>query len=150
MGFNFGKGRRGTGAMSITEQIFQWIEGCGEEIIRFQKDLTSRVALGPENGGTGEHDKAQYLRGKVEGLNPDYMKEIRAPDERARKGYRPNLVARWNGQQRGPTIWVLSHMDIVPPGDLALWQSDPYEVTVEDDRITGRGVLDNQAAIVSS
>jgi succinyl-diaminopimelate desuccinylase len=41
-------------------------------------------------------------------------------------------------------------MDIVPPGDLSLWESDPYEIRVEGDKIIGRGVEDNQHGIVSS
>jgi succinyl-diaminopimelate desuccinylase len=41
-------------------------------------------------------------------------------------------------------------VDVVPPGDLTLWESDPYEVTVDGDRITGRGVEDNQHGIVIS
>ncbi|RLB79636.1 MAG: diaminopimelate aminotransferase, partial [Deltaproteobacteria bacterium] len=42
------------------------------------------------------------------------------------------------------------HSDIVPPGDLSLWQSDPYQVRVEGEKIYGRGVEDNQHGIVSS
>ena len=49
---------------------------------------------------------------------------MRAPDEKARDGYRPNLVARWNGSKGGPVTWILSHMDIVPPGDLSLWETE--------------------------
>jgi succinyl-diaminopimelate desuccinylase len=126
------------------------IDGYKDEIIELQAGLTSRIALGPENNGTGEHEKAAYLQTIIEELKPDYIKEIRAPDKRARDGYRPNLVAKWKGKQPGPTIWVLSHMDIVPPGDLSLWATDPYEVKIDGDRIIGRGVEDNQHGIVSS
>lgn len=136
--------------MPEIEKVFEKIEGSRDEIIRLQTDLTSKVALGPENGGTGEHEKADYLKGQLEALKPDYIEEIRSPDERAQGGYRPNLVARWNGENHGPVVWVLSHMDIVPPGDPELWESDPYKIKVDGDRIVGRGVLDNQAGIVSS
>lgn len=132
------------------EKIFNNIEGHREQIIHLQADLTSKVALGPENEGTGEHDKANYLKKRLEELEPDLLEEIRAPDERARDGYRPNLVAKWKGEGGGSTIWVLSHMDVVPPGDLSLWDSDPYKIRVEDDKIIGRGVEDNQHGIISS
>ncbi len=136
--------------MPETENIFQIIDGYRDDIISLQTDLTSRVALGPENGGTGEHDKADYLKERLKALGPDYLEEVKAPDERARGGYRPNLVAKWKGRKSGPTVWALSHMDIVPPGDLSLWAGDPYKVKVEGDRVTGRGVEDNQHGIVSS
>jgi len=136
--------------MSRIDEVFARIEGSREEIISLQKELTSRMALGPDNGGTGEHEKAEFLKGKLKELKPDLLEEIHAPDQRAENGYRPNLLATWAGEKGSPAVWVLSHMDIVPPGDLALWGGDPYEIRVEGDRIIGRGVEDNQHGIVSS
>lgn len=136
--------------MSRIEDVFRIIESSREEIISLQKDLTSRVAVGPANGGTGEHAKAGYLKGRLHLLKPDFLEEIQAPDKRAEKGYRPSLLAGWHGERGAPAVWILSHTDIVPPGDLALWEGDPYVVRVDGDKIIGRGVEDNQHAIVSS
>ena len=136
--------------MSELEKVFERIDGYKEEIIELQKALTSRVALGPGNGGTGEHEKSAYIYELLKGLDPDVIEEYRAPDERAQHGYRPNLIARWGDAQKGPTVWVLSHSDIVPPGDLSLWHGDPYQIKVEGDQIIGRGVEDNQHGFVSS
>lgn len=132
------------------ETIFKRIERYRDEIIRFQTDLVSRVALGPANNGTGEHEKAEYLTKRLKELQPDFFDEVRAPDKRAAEGYRPNLIAKWEGNHRLPMVWVLSHMDIVPPGDLSLWEGDPYRARVEENRIIGRGVEDNHHGIVSS
>ncbi|MBN1626857.1 MAG: M20 family metallo-hydrolase [Deltaproteobacteria bacterium] len=132
------------------EKVFNRIDGYRDEIISLQKELTARVALGPDNGGTGEHDKAAFLKESLKKLSPDILEEINAPDERARYGYRPNIVAIWEGQDASSRVWALSHTDIVPPGDLSLWKTDPYKATVEGDIITGRGVEDNQHGIVSS
>jgi succinyl-diaminopimelate desuccinylase len=136
--------------MTDLEKVFKKIDGYRDEIVKLQQELTSKPALCPENNGTGEHDKAALLKEKVRELKADQILEINAADERARDGYRPNLIARWKGQNDQATVWVLSHMDIVPPGDLTLWQSDPYEVKVEGDKIFGRGVEDDQHGIVSS
>lgn len=136
--------------MSSENKIFQIIDDYRDEIITFQSELTSRVALCPENGGTGEHEKAEYLKKRLEDMKPDNLLEIKAPDSRARDGYRPNIIARWGKDDTKPVVWVLSHMDVVPPGDLSLWDSDPYKVKVADDRVIGRGVEDNQHGIVTS
>jgi succinyl-diaminopimelate desuccinylase len=136
--------------MTPLDRVLERIDGYRDEIIDIQRELTSRPALGPVNKGTGEHRKADYIREILEGLSPDSIEEIRAPDEQAEGGYRPNLVARWEGEKPDTTLWVLSHMDVVPPGDLSLWETDPYEVKVDGDRIIGRGVEDNQHGIVSS
>jgi succinyl-diaminopimelate desuccinylase len=41
-------------------------------------------------------------------------------------------------------------MDIVPPGELSLWESDPYTVRIADGRLYGRGVEDNQQGLVAT
>jgi len=136
--------------MNGLEGVYKRVDSFRPEIIEMQRELTSRTALGLENGGSGEHDKADYVKEQLSFLKPDSLYEIHAPDERAANGYRPNLVAVWKGRQEGKAVWVLSHLDIVPPGDLSLWTGDPYEIRVEGDKIIGRGVEDNQHGIVSS
>jgi succinyl-diaminopimelate desuccinylase len=136
--------------MSELETVFNRIDSYRDEVINLQTELTARVALGPGNGGTGEHEKASYLKEKMRELSPDIIEEINAPDERARDGYRPNLIAIWGDNKMASTVWVLSHTDIVPPGDLSLWETDPYTVKVKGDDVIGRGVEDNQHGIVSS
>jgi len=59
------------------------------------------------------------------------------------------IGANWGNSKTEPTVWVLSHSDIVPPGDPALWESDPYQLKVDGDRVIGRGVEDNQHGFVS-
>lgn len=136
--------------MTQSNQVLERIDGYRERVIRLQSELTSRVALGPENGGEGEHEKSEYIKGLLMDLKPDFLEEFKAPDPRARAGYRPNLIARWGSERNGPTVWVLSHSDVVPPGDLSLWDGDPYTLRVEGDKLIGRGVEDNQHGFVSS
>lgn len=130
--------------------IHSKIDSFRDEMIEMQRELTARPALGPLNGGTGEHDKADFAKKQLVALRPDSLLEINAPDKLAANGYRPNLVATWNGTREGRNVWILSHLDIVPPGDLSLWKTDPYKMVVEGDTIIGRGVEDNQHGMVSS
>ena len=38
------------------------IDGYGDELIALQTELTRRQALGPESGGGGEKEKAEFLQ----------------------------------------------------------------------------------------
>ncbi|MBF0524091.1 MAG: M20 family metallo-hydrolase [Deltaproteobacteria bacterium] len=120
------------------------------EMIELQRGLTGIPALGPESGGQGEKEKADFLAEWVGRLAPDSLDVINAPDDRVACGYRPNLVAQWKGRKPGPKTWILTHTDVVPPGGMDLWETDPYTLMVKDGRIYGRGVEDNQHALVSS
>ncbi|HIP62630.1 MAG TPA: M20 family metallo-hydrolase, partial [Archaeoglobus profundus] len=64
-------------------------------------------------------------------------------------GIRPNIVAKIEGKE-DRMVWIVSHMDVVPEGDLALWQTPPFEPVIKDGKIYGRGAEDNNQAIVSS
>jgi succinyl-diaminopimelate desuccinylase len=136
--------------MNKTKDIYKIIDGYRDEVIQLQRDLTARVALGPLNGGDGEHEKVDFIRQLLRNMKPAMIQEIHAPDKKARDGYRPNLVARWKGLQEDSIVWILAHADIVPPGNLSLWDGDPYQIKVDGDRIYGRGVEDNQHGFVSA
>ena len=96
--------------MSGLEDLYSKIESYRPEIIEMQRELTSRPALSPENGGNGEHDKAEYVKEQLLFLKPGNLYEIHAPDERAANGYRPNLVATWKGSREGKAIGINTAM----------------------------------------
>ncbi|MBQ6088071.1 MAG: Sapep family Mn(2+)-dependent dipeptidase [Firmicutes bacterium] len=51
----------------------------------------------------------------------------------------------------GPeTLGILTHVDVVPAGDPARWDSDPYKAEIRDGKIYGRGTLDDKGLVVSS
>ncbi len=133
----------------MLKDVFKRIEESRDLIIDIQRELTKRVAIGPENGGEGEYEKVEHAKEILNKLNPDEIYEIKAPDRRVKIGYRPNLIARWNKDSKERNLWIIAHSDIVPEGDRSLWTGDPYEIRISGDRIIGRGVEDNQHAFVS-
>ncbi|MGH2698666.1 MAG: M20 family metallopeptidase [Actinomycetota bacterium] len=54
---------------------------------------------------------------------------------------RPNVVARM-GSGEGPRLTYCSHIDVVPAGNLALWERDPFSAHVADGVMHGRGTAD--------
>ena len=103
------------------------IESMGQQrdkVIEYQTRMTELPALGPENGGTGEMPKALYLEGLLRELGVTDILRIDAPDPRVPDGVRPNVVARIPGASPR-RLWILGHMDVVPPGELSYWKTDP-------------------------
>jgi len=138
------------------EKVSEWIRGRREEMVELQRELTSRPAIGPENGGTGEWERARFLEDYARRHGLEQSEHCDCPDERVAEGTRPNFVVTVPGRVEEPRIWVLSHMDVVPPGEKLSdgtwkgWDSDPFTLHRADDLIVGRGVSDDQQAIVSS
>ena len=62
---------------------------------------------------------------------------------------RPNVVGRWRGTGDGQSLILNAHIDIVDPGDPVRWTYPPYEATLVDGRIVGRGACDMKAGLVT-
>lgn len=133
------------------QRVVEKIDNYRQTAIDFESAVTRIPALAPENNGDGEKNKSGFLTEWLRAaLRPDDWEEYRAPDQRVSCGYRPNLVARFNGKSSRRTIWVMTHTDVVPPGDAAKWTADPWTVRVVGDKLIGRGVEDNTQGITSS
>nr|MCR4790698.1 M20 family metallo-hydrolase [Treponemataceae bacterium] len=61
----------------------------------------------------------------------------------------PSLVVTIPGQDDQERVWVMAHMDVVPTGEISLWETDPFKMTEKDGILYGRGVEDNQQGLVS-
>lgn len=134
-----------------TESLQKFICEHKSQYIELEKILTSNKALAPENGGEGELEKCIALEEFLRNHGFTNFERFDAPDSRVKSGVRPNLVVTIEGENSSNdegAIWVISHLDVVPCGDLSLWQSDPWTVVEKDGKLFGRGVEDNQQGIV--
>jgi succinyl-diaminopimelate desuccinylase len=134
----------------MLKEIYAKIDGYKAGMIDLQSKLTAIPALGPENDGTGEKEKADFLEKWMAGeIGFDSVEHYDAPDDRVPAGIRPNIVAVMKGASSDRTVWVMGHIDVVPPGDLEKWNTNPWEVVEKDGKLYGRGTEDNQHGIVT-
>ncbi|WP_239004081.1 M20 family metallopeptidase [Nocardia panacis] len=63
---------------------------------------------------------------------------------------RANIIARPRPPRPGrPTLVVNGHIDVVPPGDSALWTHTPFSGRRVDGRLYGRGAVDTKGPIAA-
>jgi succinyl-diaminopimelate desuccinylase len=67
--------------------------------------------------------------------------------ERLRYGDVDNLWAH-RGRD-GPLLVFAGHTDVVPPGALGQWTSDPFAPTIRDDALYGRGAADMKGGLAA-
>ncbi|MBM3332035.1 M20 family metallo-hydrolase [candidate division WOR-3 bacterium] len=131
------------------KRIREQIGRLEPQMVEMQRRLVALPAMSPVSGGGGERAKVDYLGGLLRSWGLE-VAEYRAPDNRVPCGHRPSLTARLKGRKPRPALWLMTHLDVVPPGPRDLWQSDPFEARVESGRIYGRGTEDNQQEMVAS
>jgi succinyl-diaminopimelate desuccinylase len=132
------------------DKIARRIDTYRDDMINLQIRLASIPAIAPSSGGEGEAKKAEFLVKYLQENGFVDIEVIKAPDLDAPAGYRPNILAYFRGKSSAKTIWIMSHTDVVPPGELSLWSGDPFRPWVEAGKIYGRGVEDNQQDLVAS
>ena len=139
--------------MNTLEKLKETLAGDRQGMIELERVLSSIPAIAPESGGDGESKKCAALEKWLceAGFDKNQMEHYDAPDSRVTSGVRPNLILTIPGKSNDYAIWVMAHMDVVPPGDLKLWKSDPFMVQYDEksDKLIGRGVEDNQQGLVS-
>ncbi len=136
--------------MNSKETLFKFINNSIPDMISLQKILNAVPALAPENDGDGEMKKAEAL---IRWFNKEGVSDIEridVPDSRVTEKVRPNIIVSIPGKSEKKTIWVMSHLDVVPPGERTLWARDPYTLIEKDGRLYGRGVEDNHQGLVAS
>lgn len=138
--------------MSLTdfEKLAAHIDASRDLVIQLEKELTAIPAISPQSGGKGEMDKARHVVSFFESIKVSDITRLDCDDPEAPEGKRPNVVVRMKGKDPSRTMWIMSHLDVVPPGDLEKWSSPPWEAKVDGNRIYGRGVEDNQQGMVAS
>ncbi|MCL2809646.1 MAG: M20 family metallo-hydrolase [Treponema sp.] len=148
----------------MKEKIFNWINNSTDLAVELETELTKRPAISPDSGGEGELEKCLFLEEWLKNHGITQLKRYDAPEDRAKGKVRPNLIAIINGSDEqsdteSGCLWIMSHMDVVPPGEENLWNSDPWkvvkEIIVNNDsgkslKLIGRGVEDNQQGLVAS
>ena len=97
-------------------------------------ELIRRPSVTPEDAGCQE-----VLRGRLEALGFHC--------ETMQFGAVTNLWATRGAS--GPLFVFAGHTDVVPPGPIAAWSSDPFEPSIRDGRLYGRGAADMKGAVAA-
>ena len=134
----------------MNKEICKYIDEHIMTFVELETLLSSIPAISPLSGGEGEYKKAHALEDWLRRQGYTDFQYIESKDDKAYKGVRPSLILTIPGKKTDRNFWIMSHVDVVPPGDLKLWNTDPFTVVVKDGKLYGRGVEDNQHGITAS
>jgi acetylornithine deacetylase/succinyl-diaminopimelate desuccinylase-like protein len=60
----------------------------------------------------------------------------------------PIVTAEWSGAEGAPTVLFYGHYDVQPVDPVELWTTPPFEATVRNGRIYGRGSADDKGQVL--
>lgn len=106
----------------------------GDALLSLLDDLLRRPSVTPEDAG-------------CQALLAERLAGLGFRTESLPFGDVTNLWARRGTAE--PLFCFAGHTDVVPPGDLAAWQSDPFTPTVRDGRLYARGAADMKGSLAA-
>lgn len=138
-----------------TDTIIEAVNARFDDLVTLTADLTRyRSTRGNEAGV--QAFVAQLLRER--GYEVDEW-SIDVADIAEMPGFSPvtvdytdatNVVGTWRSrEQTGRSLILNGHVDVVPEGPLDMWDKPPYEPTVEDGWMHGRGTGDMKAGVAA-
>jgi acetylornithine deacetylase len=72
--------------------------------------------------------------------HPDWCHEVERDEARG-------VVGSTGLSRGGRDLMLNGHIDVVPPGDLAMWTAPPFTPEVRDGRVYGRGAVDMKGGL---
>jgi succinyl-diaminopimelate desuccinylase len=105
-----------------------------EPVRALAEALIARPSVTPEDAGCLE-------------LIAERLKPLGFSFERIDRNGTSNLWARRGTS--APLMVLAGHTDVVPTGDLAAWTSPPFEPTVRDGKLYGRGAADMKSSLAA-
>jgi len=138
--------------MATRDEISAAVESRRSAAVEF---LTAFLALETENPpGRNYRECAAFLDRELSARGydvslldvPESVVEAHYPDRTDHD--RVNVLARMDSGRDGPDVHFTGHMDVVPAGED--WTREPYEPTLEDGKMYGRGASDMKSGIAAS
>ncbi len=105
------------------------------DTLALTQDLIRRASVSPEDGGCQE-------------VLIERLGALGFAIERLPFGPVLNFWAT-RGQATQPTLCFAGHTDVVPPGPLEEWHSDPFVPTIRDGLLYGRGSADMKSGLAA-
>ena len=103
-------------------------------VLTLARHLISRPSVTPEDAGC-QQMMADYLSRLGFSIEPMVFNDT------------TNLWARRGSE--GPLFCFAGHTDVVPPGPLDKWDSPPFEPTIRDGLLYGRGAADMKGSLAA-
>ena len=105
------------------------------DTLALTQDMIRRASVSPEDGGCQE-------------LLIERLQAAGFVVERLPFGPVLNFWAT-RGPAGSPTLCFAGHTDVVPPGPLAEWHTDPFVPTIRDGMLYGRGAADMKSGLAA-
>ena len=129
--------------MPVLDELLAQVDASVDDILALHRDLVRIQSVNTGFMPTGNETQVCELvsdwlaeddiRSEILGRDPD----------------RGNIIARIEGRSGTAGLMFMSHTDVVPVEDESKWKFPPFEATIAEGRVFGRGANDCKALLAA-
>jgi acetylornithine deacetylase/succinyl-diaminopimelate desuccinylase-like protein len=129
-----GRAAEAGGAPPGLDQVFDRVDEHREELIQRLVAYASQPSVSATGEGIAEAAELACRTLDAAGLEPSVLETGGSPAVVGTGPQRPGRL----------TVLVYGHYDVQPPDPLDAWRTPPFQPTLQDGRLYGRGTADNK------
>jgi acetylornithine deacetylase/succinyl-diaminopimelate desuccinylase-like protein len=121
------------------EAVWGYVDAHAEEMLEQLETLVRQPSISAQDVGVKEC--AELLAGmmRADGIETQILPTAG----------QPVVVGKGEPVEGAPTVLIYGHYDVQPVDPLDAWQSPPFEPTIRDGRLYGRGTGDNKGQLLA-
>ncbi len=125
--------------MQQLEAVGAYVDAHAQEMLEQLKTLVRQPSISAQDVGVKEC--AELLAGmmRADGIDTQIMPTAG----------QPVVVGTGERVEGAPTVLIYGHYDVQPVDPLDAWHSPPFEPTIRDGRLWGRGTGDNKGQLLA-
>ncbi len=125
------------------DKVVGYINENAQRYIDEMIELLKIPSISADSTMNGETRRAGvWIEDKLKEIGIDNVKLIET-------GGHPVVYGDWLHAEGKPTILVYGHYDVQPVDPLDLWDSPPFEPTIKDGNVYGRGTSDDKCQLLT-
>ncbi|MDO4493575.1 MAG: M20/M25/M40 family metallo-hydrolase [Clostridia bacterium] len=114
-----------------------YVDTHTEKLLNHLFDLVRHPSV--SSSGEGVEDCCDFIISRMKEIGIDAVKHDVKPY--------PIITGSVGNDPKKKTVLIYAHYDVQPVGDLSRWRTEPFEPTVVDGKIYGRGTADNKGPL---
>jgi acetylornithine deacetylase/succinyl-diaminopimelate desuccinylase-like protein len=119
-------------------QVIRFVEDNHKHTLAELKELLAIPSISTHAEHKADMQRcAEWLRRHLDGLGMERAEIL------TNEGH-PAVYGEWLGAPGRPTLLLYGHYDVQPVDPVELWTSPPFEATVRDGKLYGRGAADDK------
>ncbi|MBS1271036.1 MAG: Succinyl-diaminopimelate desuccinylase [Candidatus Marinimicrobia bacterium] len=123
------------------DNIISYLRGHREEYLNKVKDIVAIPSVSSDPERKDEIIRcAKHLKNDMADAGLENLELKETPGN-------PIVYGDWLHADGAPTILIYGHYDVQPEDPVDLWNTPPFEATKVDDRLYGRGVIDDKGQL---